>query len=35
MWGLWRMWRYAPCLPAGDRLMQPPWEAADHEDEHQ
>ena len=33
MWGLWRMWRYAPCLPAGDRLMQPPWEAADHEDD--
>ena len=33
MWGLWRMWRYAPCLPVGDRLMQPPWEAADHEDD--
>ena len=33
MWGLWRMWRYAPCLPAGDRLMQPPWEAADHEED--
>ena len=33
MLGLWRMWRYAPCLPAGDRLMQPPWEAADHEDD--
>ncbi len=31
--GLWRMWRFAPCLPAGDRLMQPPWEAADHEDD--
>ena len=33
MLGLWRMWRYAPCLPAGDRLMQPPWEVADHEDD--
>ena len=33
MWGLWRMWRYAPCLPAGDRLMQPPWEVADYEDD--
>ena len=33
MRGLWRMWRFAPCLPAGDRLMQPPWEAADHEDD--
>ena len=31
MLGLWRMWRYAPCLPAGDRLIQPPWEDADHE----
>ena len=33
MWGLWRMWRYAPCLPDRDRLMQPPWEAADYEDD--
>ena len=33
MLGLWRMWRYAPYLPAGDRLMQPPWEVADYEDE--
>ena len=33
MLGLWRMWRYAPCLPAGDRLMQPPWEAANHEND--
>ena len=33
MLGLWRMWRYAPCLPAGDRLMQPPWEDADYEDD--
>ena len=33
MLGLWRMWRYAPCLPAEDRLMQPPWEAADYEDD--
>ena len=32
MLGFWRMWRYAPYLPAGDRLMQPPWEAADYED---
>ena len=32
MLGLWRMWRYAPYLPAGDRLMQPPWEVADYED---
>ena len=33
MLGLWRMWRYAPYLPARDRLMQPPWEVADYEDE--
>ena len=33
MLGLWRMWRYAPCLPAGDRLMQPPWEVAGYEDD--
>ena len=33
MLGLWRMWRYAPYLPAGDRLMQPPWEVPDYEDE--
>ena len=33
MEGLWRMWRYAPCLPAGDRLIQPPWEDAGYEDE--
>ena len=33
MLGLWRMWRYAPCLPAGDRLMRPPWEVAGYEDE--
>ena len=33
MMGLWRMWRYAPYLPAGDRLMQPPWEVTDYEDE--
>ena len=33
MLGLWRMWRYAPYLPAGDRVMQPPWEVADYEDE--
>ena len=33
MLGLWRMWRYAPYLPAGDRLIQPPWEAADYEDD--
>ena len=33
MLGLWRMWRYAPYLPARDRLMQPPWEDAGYEDE--
>ena len=33
MLGLWRMWRYAAYLPAGDRLMQPPWEVADYEDD--
>ena len=33
MLGFWRMWRNAPYLPAGDRLMQPPWEAADYEDD--
>ena len=33
MVGLWRMWRYAPYLPAGDRLMQPPWEVAGYEDD--
>ena len=33
MWGLWRMWRYAPCLPDRDRLMQPPWETTDDEDD--
>ena len=33
MLGLWRMWRYAPYLPAGDRLIQPPWEDADYEDD--
>ena len=33
MRGLWRMWRYAPFLPAGDRLMQPPWETADYDDD--
>ena len=33
MWGLWRMWRYAPYLPAGDRLIRPPWEVADYEDD--
>ena len=32
MGGLWRMWRYAPCLPPDDRLMQPPWEGADPDD---
>ena len=32
MGGLWRMWRYAPCLPPEDRLMQPPWEGADPDD---
>ncbi len=33
MGGLWRMWRYAPCLPAEDRLMQPPWETVDYDDD--
>ena len=33
MLSLWRMWRYAPCLPAGDRLMQPPWEVSGYEDD--
>lgn len=32
MGGLWRMWRYAPLLPLGDRLMRPPWEGADPDD---
>ena len=34
MWGLWRMWRYAPCLPTEDRLVQPPWTTTDDDDDH-
>ena len=34
MWGLWRMWRYAPILPTEDRLVQPPWTTIDYDDDH-
>ncbi len=33
IWGLWRMWRYAPLLPTEDRLVQPPWTTTDYDDD--